>query len=132
MLPKQPTTPKQDPSSGENQRSFTVSPPAINLPKGGGAIRGIGEKFAANPVTGTGSMSVPIATSPGRSGFGPQLNLSYDSGSGNGPFGFGWSLSLPLITRKTDQGLPQYLDGGENQPDSDVYILSGAEDLVPV
>src|SRR5512134_3754671 len=88
--------------------------PAITLPKGGGAIRGIGEKFAANPVTGTGSMSVPIAASPGRSGFGPQLNLSYDSGSGNGPFGFGWSLSLPSITRKTDQGLPRYLDGEES------------------
>ena len=59
--------------------------PFISLPKGGGAIRGMGEKFAANPVTGTGSMTVPIATSPGRAGFGPQLSLSYDSGSGNGP-----------------------------------------------
>ena len=49
-------------------------------------------------------------------------------GSGNGPFGFGWSLSVPAITRKTDKGLPQYLDGDE----SDVFILSGAEDLVPV
>jgi hypothetical protein len=29
---------------------------AITLPKGGGAIRGIGEKFGANPVTGTGDM----------------------------------------------------------------------------
>ena len=106
---------------------FVVSAPSINLPKGGGAIRGIGEKFAANPVTGTGSMTVPIATSPGRSGFGPQLSLSYDSGAGNGPFGFGWSLSLPAITRKTDKGLPQYLDAEE----SDVFILSGAEDLVP-
>jgi len=35
----------------------TFSPPTISLPKGGGAIRGIGEKFAANPVTGTGSMT---------------------------------------------------------------------------
>ena len=102
--------------------------PTINLPKGGGAIKGIGEKFTANPVTGTGSMSVPIAVSPGRSGFGPQLSLSYDSGAGNGPFGFGWSLSLPQITRKTDKGLPQYLDFEE----SDVFLLSGAEDLVPV
>ena len=102
--------------------------PAITLPKGGGAIRGIGEKFAANPVTGTGSMTVPIATSPGRGGFGPQLALSYDSGSGNGPFGFGWSLGLPAITRKTDKGLPRYHDGAE----SDVFLLSGAEDLVPV
>jgi hypothetical protein len=88
----------------------------------------MGEKFAANPVTGTGSMSVPIATSPGRAGFGPQLALSYDSGAGNGLFGLGWNLSLPSITRKTDKGLPRYWDGEE----SDVFILSGAEDLVPV
>jgi RHS repeat-associated protein len=73
-------------------------------------------------------MSVPIPTSPGRSGFGPQLSLSYDSGSGNGPFGFGWSLSLPSITRKTDKGLPKYDDAH----DTDVFLLSGAEDLVPV
>lgn len=115
---------KQD-QSPNNQSSAL---PSISLPKGGGAIRGIGEKFAANPVTGTGSMSVPIATSPGRSGFGPQLSLSYDSGAGNGPFGFGWNLSLPSITRKTDKGLPQYRDDEE----SDVFILSGAEDLVPM
>ena len=102
--------------------------PRIETPKGGGAIRGIGEKFAANPVTGTGSMSVPIATSPSRAGFGPQLALSYDSGAGNGSFGFGWSLSLPAITRKTDKGLPKYQD----QEESDVFMLSGAEDLVPV
>ena len=108
--------------------SFAVSAPTISLPKGGGAIRGIGEKFASNPVTGTGSMSVPIVTSPGRSSFGPQLSLSYDSGAGNSPFGFGWSLSLPSITRKTDKGLPKYEDADE----SDVFILSGAEDLVPV
>ncbi len=114
------------PASEKN--SHLISAPSISLPKGGGAIKGIGEKFAANPVTGTGSMTIPIATSPGRSGFGPQLSLSYDSGAGNGPFGFGWSLSIPSITRKTDKGLPRYLDSEE----SDVYILSGAEDLVPV
>lgn len=111
----------------EKTDSFALSAPKINLSKGGGAIRGIGEKFAANSVTGTGSMTVPIATSPGRNGFGPQLSLSYDSGSGNGPFGFGWNLPLPSITRKTDKGLPQYIEGEE----SDVFLLSGAEDLVP-
>src|SRR5689334_6978073 len=103
------------------------TPPSIALPKGGGAIHGIGEKFAANPVTGTGSMTIPISVSPGRSGFAPQLSLSYDSGGGNGPFGFGWSLSIPAVTRKTDKGLPRYFD----TTDSDVFILSGAEDLVP-
>src|SRR5256884_3020785 len=120
----------QETSTGDQRTTSDqrVAVPTLTLPKGGGAIRGIGEKFAANPATGTGSLSVPIATSPGRSGFGPQLSLSYDSGAGNGPFGFGWSLSLPAITRKTDKGLPQYLDSEE----SDVFILSGAEDLVPV
>ena len=111
-----------------SHESFSIRAPTVSLPKGGGAIRGMGEKFAANPVSGTGSMSVPIATSPGRAGFGPQLSLSYDSSAGNGPFGFGWSLSLPAITRKTEKGIPQYLDAQE----SDVFVLSGAEDLVPV
>jgi RHS repeat-associated protein len=73
-------------------------------------------------------MTVPIFTSPGRSGFGPQLSLSYDSGAGNGLFGFGWNLSVPSITRRTDKGLPIYFDAEE----SDIFILSSAEDLVPV
>src|SRR5262249_18050037 len=96
--------------SAEQAQPAAGGAPSLSLPKGGGAIRGMGEKFAANPVTGTGAITVPLATSPGRSGFGPQLALSYDSGAGNGPFGLGWSLSLPVITRKTDKGLPQYRD----------------------
>ena len=56
------------------------------------------------------------------------MSLSYDSGAGNGIFGLGWNLSLPSITRKTDKGLPRYQDLEE----SDIFILSGAEDLVPV
>lgn len=97
------------------------------MPKGGGAIRGIGEKFGANPVTGTASFSIPIATSPARSDFQPQFTLAYDSGAGNGPFGLGWTLSVPKITRKTDRGVPRYAD----EERSDVFILSDAEDLVP-
>jgi Salmonella virulence plasmid 65kDa B protein len=115
-----------DTRSGTEPSPFT--PPPISLPKGGGAIRGIDEKFADNPVTGTGSLSVALALSPGRSGFGPKLSLEYDSGSGNDVFGFGWRLSLPSITRRTDKGLPQYRDSVE----SDIFVLSGAEDLVPV
>jgi len=118
--------PTEETTKTSEQKQDTAAP-AITLPKGGGAIRGMGEKFSANPVTGTGSMSIPIASSPGRSGFGPQLSLSYDSGAGNGPFGFGYHLSSPGITRKTDKGLPKYKDIEE----SDIFILSGAEDLVP-
>lgn len=71
----------------DNKAQHGSSAPSISLPKGGGAIRGIGEKLAANPIAGTGSMTVLIAASSGRSRFGPQLNLSYNSGAGNGPFG---------------------------------------------
>ncbi|MEQ4720640.1 SpvB/TcaC N-terminal domain-containing protein [Nonomuraea sp. B19D2] len=104
-----------------------MEPPAVTLPKGGGAIRGIGEKFNVSAATGTGTLTVPVVTSPGRAGFGAQLALSYDSGRGNGPLGFGWSLGVPAITRKTDKGLPRYRDAQE----SDVFLLDGAEDLVP-
>jgi Salmonella virulence plasmid 65kDa B protein len=117
-------------AAAERELGGPVQPPAVTVPKSGGAIRGIGEKFATNRVTGTGSLSVPIAVSPGRSGFGPQLALSYDSGAGNGAFGLGWSLPLPAITRKTDKGVARYEGGRER--DSDVFVLSGAEDLVPV
>jgi RHS repeat-associated protein len=111
-----------------NSKASEFAAPQLTLPKGGGAIRDMGEKFSANAVTGTGSLSVPVAVSPARSGFSPQLSLSYDSGAGNGVFGMGWSVSVPAITRKTDKGLPQYRDSEE----SDVFILSGSEDLVPV
>src|ERR1700677_3046486 len=102
--------------------------PSISLPSGGGAIRGIDEKFAVSQATGTASLSVGVFTSPARQGFGPKLGLSYDSGAGNGPFGLGWSVGIASITRKTAKGLPRYDDA----VDSDVLILSGAEDLIPL
>lgn len=71
---------------GASDEKFGVNAPQISLPKGGGAVSGIGEKFGANPVTGTGSITVPVFTLPGRSGCAPQLSVSYDSGAGNGPF----------------------------------------------
>lgn len=107
---------------------FATHAPAVALPKGGGAIRGIGETFAADPMKGTAALSVPIAVSPGRSSFGPSLTLRYDSGAGNGPFGLGWNVALSAITRRTDKGLPQYRDGDG----SDVFTLAGADDLVPL
>jgi RHS repeat-associated protein len=98
--------------------------PTLSLPKGGGAIQGIGETFQPNLFTGTGNFTVPIATSPGRNGFGPQLSLQYSTGNGNGPFGLGWQLTIPRLTCKTEKGLPRY-DAAA------VFVLSGAEDLVP-
>ncbi|MFO7863501.1 MAG: SpvB/TcaC N-terminal domain-containing protein, partial [Salinivirgaceae bacterium] len=116
-------------NSGNSSNADQQGPkPVVSLPNGGGAIKSIGEKFETNPVNGTYNMSVPLAISPGRGGFTPQLGLSYNSGGGNSPFGLGWNIGVPSISRKTDKSLPQYFDA----KDSDVYILSGAEDLVPV
>ena len=100
--------------------------PVLSLPKGGGALQGIGEKFAPDLHTGTGNFTVPIALPPGRNGFQPQLSLVYSTGNGNGPFGLGWSLSIPGVSRKTSDGVPRYDDA------QDTFLLSGAEDLVPV
>ncbi|WP_328690695.1 FG-GAP-like repeat-containing protein [Streptomyces phaeochromogenes] len=99
----------------------------ISLPQGGGgAMHGLGEKFAPDLHTGTGNFTVPFQVPAGRSGMEPKLDLVYSTGNGNGLFGLGWSLGIPGVSRKTSHGLPRYDDEG------DVFILSGAEDLVPV
>ena len=105
-------------------RTSPLGPP-LALPKGGGAIRSIGEKLTTNVATGTAGLRIGVPVSPGRAGLTPNLGLTYDSGRGNGVFGLGWSLDVPQISRRTDQGLPRY-------DDTDTFVLSGAEDLVPL
>src|ERR1700761_1760897 len=58
-------------ASGQNtlpndRRPEPPKPPTVKQPTGGGAVRGMGEKFQANPETGTSSFNIPIATSPSR------------------------------------------------------------------
>jgi hypothetical protein len=113
-------------TGGGKTKSNAIEVPSISLPKGGGAIKGIDEKFSVNAVNGTAGFSIPLPFSQAR-GASPSLTLSYSSGAGNGVFGLGWNLSLGSIKRKTDKGLPQYLDA----IDSDVFLFSEAEDLVP-
>ncbi|MEU5698084.1 SpvB/TcaC N-terminal domain-containing protein [Streptomyces aurantiacus] len=111
----------------------TAAGSAISLPQGGGAVGGLGEKFAPDLFTGTGNMSVPLKVPAGRQGTAPSLALGYSTGNGNGPFGLGWQLGLPGVTRKTSHGVPRYRDAtGRKGDPADVFLLSGAEDLVPV
>jgi RHS repeat-associated protein len=118
--------------SPQNESAKTTSNlieiPSINLPKGGGALKNIDEKFQVNTSNGTASFSIPLPFSKTRSDFAPSLSLSYNSGSGSGYFGLGWSLGLPAIQRKTDKKLPLYQDDNE----SDIFMFTGVEDLVPV
>jgi len=107
--------------------SNAIQIPKIELPKGGGALKGIDEKFEVNAANGTASLSVPLRITPGRNGFNPDLSINYSSGGGNSTFGLGWSLGLPSIQIKTDKQLPSY---GAYEKE-DIYMFSGVEDLVP-
>lgn len=113
---------KKQPQQNSAQRA-----PILSLPKGGGALKSIDEKFSVNPVNGTSTLSVPLPFSRGRAG-GPGHGLQYSSGGGNGVYGLGWTLDLPGIQRRTDKALPRYRDGD----DGDIFLLAGAEDLTPV
>jgi hypothetical protein len=109
-----------------------VSSQAVTLPNGGGAIQSIGESFSPDLFTGTGNFSVPLVLPPGRNGFHAELSLAYSTGVGNGAFGLGWDLSVPTISRKTTRGVPRYRDDAGDASERDVFLFSGADDLVPV
>ncbi len=113
---------------GQPQRGKLFQPAApapLDLPKPGGSLRGLGEKFKAGGPTGTGGLSLPLPVSTCR-GVEPALALTYDSGRPQGSFGMGWDVPVPEIFRRTDKGLPRYADADN----SDIFILSGQEDLV--
>lgn len=114
-----PGPPDANAADSKADKTRAAAPGAVS------AIHGLGERFDLNPLTGTAGFTVPIQISPGRSGFQPSVNLTYDSGFGNGPFGMGWSLELPRIYRRTRKGVPTYDDEG------DVFVYSAADDLVP-
>ena len=110
-------------SAGRSPALPTVpSVPSPAMPKGGGAVRGLGETYAVSGATGTLTVTIPIAC-PHARGAEPSLALQYESGAGNGPYGQGWDLPLGSVVRRTDNMLPQYHD-------DDVVLISG-EDLVP-
>lgn len=101
-----------------------VQPQVIKLPTGPGSLDGLGASFEPNLNTGTASYPVKFDVPPGRSGFQPELTLSYDGGNASGPWGLGWKLNVASICRYTDQGLPSYVDS------QDRFVYSSGEKLV--
>lgn len=125
---RHPSSAKSHAGNDGTTDNFQVTAPSISQPKGGGALKGIDGKLEMNAASGTASFSIPVPATPGRNGNQPNLTLQYNSGNGNSPFGLGWSLNTPAISRKTERQLPQYRDDEEK----DIFVLSGAEDLVPL
>lgn len=101
-----------------------VNGPQIHLNNGGGVLKGMDESFVINSFSGSSTLAVPIACSPCRN-FEPSLSITYNSNSGNDIFGLGFSNSIPFISRRTEQNIPQYKD-------SDIFVLNGSDILVPV
>ncbi|WP_432322925.1 SpvB/TcaC N-terminal domain-containing protein [Yersinia enterocolitica] len=105
-----------------NKQQVNVAP--LSLPKGGGAIAGMGESLGAIGPSGLASLTVPLPISAGR-GYAPALALSYSSGGGNSPFGLGWQMGVLSIRRRTSRGTPRY-------DDRDEFIGPNGELLVAV
>lgn len=97
----------------------------LALPSGGGALRGLGERFQPDLLRGTGNYSIPISPLEGPNRLKPDLRLRYSTGEGNAPFGLGWRLNLLEVRRRTDRGVPTY-DG------DDEFILGESDILVHV
>ena len=72
-------------------------------------------------------MTVPLFTSPGRSGFGPSFPYPTTLGLATVRSGLA-GIFRSVHHAQNGKGLPKYFDAEE----SDIFILSGAEDLVPI
>ncbi|WP_217591282.1 SpvB/TcaC N-terminal domain-containing protein [Burkholderia sp. GbtcB21] len=87
---------------------------SLTLPKGGGAITGMGEALHRGVPDGMAHLSLPVPVSGGRGGA-PELALTYSSGTGNGPFGLGSNMGVMAVSRRTGHGVPGYEGGAQDE-----------------
>ncbi|MRU49474.1 Insecticide toxin TcdB middle/N-terminal region [Pseudomonas gessardii] len=118
MTSLEPDTTEDTPAVQEPR----IKPSSVTLPKGGGAIQGLGETFSANAFTGAATLVLPIALTACK-GSSPALSLQYQSAAGNGIFGLGFNVDIPAIACRTSTGQPLY-DG------TDTYVLPDGTPLV--
>jgi hypothetical protein len=128
---RDPRKPAPSGARTSNAGNESSAPPAISLPKGGGALRSIDEQFTVNAANGICVLSIPLPFSKARSDVGLNLSLDYNSGSGNGAFGLGWNIQVPAIQRRTDKQLPRcprgppisYTEGRANKRPAKAPVL---------
>ncbi|EAA9527133.1 hypothetical protein I5X18_001962 [Salmonella enterica] len=109
--------------------AVSLTPPS--MPKGGGALTGMGESLGQAGPTGLASMALPLPISAGR-GFSPSLSLGYSSGGGNSEFGLGWACGTMRISRRTSHGVPQYNGSDEFLgPEGEVLVKTLSTDDEP-
>ena len=116
-------------TGGSLPRAGRPPRPRCRCPRAAAPIRDIGEKFSVSAATGTASLTIPRGDQPRAGGLRPVAEPAATTRApATGRSAWAGSSSCPAITRKTDKGLPRYLD----DPDVDTFILAGAEDLVPI
>jgi hypothetical protein len=103
-----------------------ISSEVLSLPKGGGAVQGLGTTFETDLNTGTGSFSIPLDAPAGPNAIQPRLMVRYHSAAGNAEFGMGWTLGQVTVGRTIEGRIPDY------GPDDDAFTLIGVEALVPL
>ncbi|MCW7763187.1 SpvB/TcaC N-terminal domain-containing protein [Photorhabdus luminescens] len=106
----------------QNSQDFSIT--ELSLPKGGGAITGMGEALTPAGPDGMAALSLPLPISAGR-GYAPSLALNYNSGAGNSPFGLGWDCNVMTIRRRTHFGVPHYDETDTFLgPDGEVLVVA--------
>lgn len=113
----------QTPEHEDKVKEERIQITDLSLPKGDGSIQGLKTDIKLEGQKGTASLDIPFTVPAGR-GREEKLILSYHSTGGNGSFGQGFSLNLPVIERKTDCGIPLYLD------EKDCFISSEYGELL--
>jgi hypothetical protein len=117
------TTPNSKDSKSKTTDKSASGAMAMSAMASGGAAgspQNVINNFHVDPSSGTGAISLPIYTPPGRKGLQPGVGLTYSHRGGNGPFGFGWQVDFGYIERSTKKGPPSF-----GSSDSFVCSLGG-------
>ncbi|TCN57597.1 hypothetical protein D0809_13515 [Flavobacterium circumlabens] len=92
---------------------------------------GVTEGQLTVSLSGAANYTIPIKVPPGINGVVPQLNLSYNSQSGNGAAGYGWNIGgISTITRIPSTRFHNGNAGTITYTISDNYALDGQRLLV--
>ncbi|WP_170864452.1 SpvB/TcaC N-terminal domain-containing protein [Fodinibius roseus] len=83
----------------------------------------VAHQINVNPSSGVATIAVDIPLTSGRSGFTPDLSLTYHSNKSNSAFGAGWELSgLPAVSLSLKEGFPEYSGGEKCQFDGNELV----------
>ena len=115
---------------GQRWPDHTARQTSSPSPKGAAPCRASARTFSPDLFTGTGNFTVPIALPPGRNGFQPAAESRLQHRQRQRTVRAGLEPERPRRARKTSRACRAI--GTRRPEERDTFMLSGAEDLVPV